>query len=566
MTSITTTSSPSDHTEHGQAEPGHGEHAEAPVVHTTAGAVRGVWRPGSAAFLGIPFAEAPVGERRFGAPVPHAPWPGIRDAVEFGATPQRRALQEVTIIPEPSIAGASTLNLNVFTPRPGDESAGLPVVVWIHGGGFVAGSPASPWYDGAAFNRDGVVTVNVSYRLGFDGFGFIEDAPLNRGVLDWILALEWVRDNIRAFGGDPARVTIAGQSAGGGAVLTLLAVPSAAHLFAGAISLSGPESSIALGEAQALGYRVAELGGVLPTRAGLSTLDESTLLELQNRVAALFAEPDTGGADDRAARADFDADLGAVVAADARASDGAPPQRSLEPNSLEPNSPEPNPLDAIARFATTGLRWVPIIDGELVPTTVEQAFANGSMAGKSVMLGCTDNEFNMILTAQAQALAAIAPVVALSAFGLPDGRAEAYVDAHSGLDTANMFGQFVTDTIFRSHTRQLGEALAAAGTPGWLYRFSWPTPTMGSAAHCIDVPFFFDCLDSERVDALVGANPPRSLASDVHGAAVRFIAAADPGWPRYEAGERSVRQFDAESKVLPDGFGDVAGFSAERVS
>ncbi len=99
------------------------------------------------------------------------------------------------------------------------------MLVYIHGGGFVAGSPASPWYDGAAFNRDGVVTVSVSYRLGFEGFGWIDGAPHNRGVLDWILALEWVRDNIAGFGGDPSRVTIAGQSAGGGAVLTLLGMP-----------------------------------------------------------------------------------------------------------------------------------------------------------------------------------------------------------------------------------------------------------------------------------------------------------------------------------------------------
>jgi para-nitrobenzyl esterase len=98
-------------------------------------------------------------------------------------------------------------------------------LVYIYGGGYVAGSQASPWYDGVAFNRDAVVTVPVSYRLGFDGFGWLPDAPSNRGILDCLLALEWVRDNISQFGGDPGRVTIAGQSAGGGAVMTLLTVP-----------------------------------------------------------------------------------------------------------------------------------------------------------------------------------------------------------------------------------------------------------------------------------------------------------------------------------------------------
>ena len=194
-------------------------------VDTRAGRVRGAWRdlPGSdvrsAAFLGIPFAKPPVGALRFAAPVPVEPWDGVRDALEFGATAQRGD-PGVTLIPEPSVPGESTLNVNVFTPAPGDASAALPVLVWIHGGGFFAGSPASPWYDGRSFNRDGVVTVTISYRLGFDGFGWIADAPANRGVRDWLLALEWVQDNIAAFGGDPGRVTIAGQSAGGGAVLT----------------------------------------------------------------------------------------------------------------------------------------------------------------------------------------------------------------------------------------------------------------------------------------------------------------------------------------------------------
>ena len=138
-----------------------GEHV---VVEIKAGAVRGFWRTDSAAFLGIPFAEPPYGDLRFLAPVPVSSWAGVRDALGYGPTAQRKALAEITTIPEPSIPGEDILNLNVFTPRPqaatGSEAA-LPVLVYIHGGGYVAGSPASPWYDGVAFNRDGIDRKSV---------------------------------------------------------------------------------------------------------------------------------------------------------------------------------------------------------------------------------------------------------------------------------------------------------------------------------------------------------------------------------------------------------------------
>ena len=108
----------------------------------------------------------------------------MRDATRYGATPSGRPFSDKTTIPEPSIPGEDTLNVNVFTPAPGDRDAHLPLFVWIHGGGYFAGSPASPWYDGRSFNREGVVTVTLSYRLGFDGFGWIDGAPQNRGILD----------------------------------------------------------------------------------------------------------------------------------------------------------------------------------------------------------------------------------------------------------------------------------------------------------------------------------------------------------------------------------------------
>ena len=135
------------------------------------------------------------------------------------------------------------------------------MLVWIHGGGFIAGSAASPWYVGEAFARDGVVTVTASYRLGFEGFGWVEGAVNNRAVRDWLAALEWVRENIAAFGGDPARVTIAGQSAGGAAVMQLLTMPAAQHLFRAVLAISPGDPSVSLARATRAAGKSRQRGG-----------------------------------------------------------------------------------------------------------------------------------------------------------------------------------------------------------------------------------------------------------------------------------------------------------------
>ncbi|RGE21964.1 carboxylesterase/lipase family protein [Leucobacter sp. wl10] len=321
----------------------------APVVRTSAGAVRGAWAyPGGlsgetvarvAAFRGIPYAEPPVGPLRFAPPQPRSPWEGSLDATAFGPTPQRGDAG-ITLIPEPSIPGDDTLSVNIWTPDP-DPAAALPVVVWIHGGGFISGSPTSPWYDGGAFARDGTVLVTLSYRLGFTGFGWIEGATPNRGVLDWICALRWVRDHIGAFGGDPGRVTIAGQSAGGSAVLTLLGAPGAAGLFHGAYAMSAAVADPSVEEARARGRRLARLAGVAPNLAGFSAVPEARILELQPRVTAPAA---------------------------------------------------PRLLRELHGLIRDGLMIGPVADGEIVPGGAVASAANGPSAGLPLVLGTADDE------------------------------------------------------------------------------------------------------------------------------------------------------------------------------
>ena len=261
------------------------------VVSTNAGLVRGSGER-IARFLGIPYAAAPFGPKRFAAPVPVTPWSGERDATEFGPTPPGAGLgaESTMIYPDPVIPGEDCLNLNVWTP---DVTDRLPVLVWFAGGANVLGSAAQPIFDGTTFARDGVVLVSVNHRLGVEGFAHLPDAPANRAVLDQIAALTWVRDNIADFGGDPNAVTIAGVSAGAGAVLTLLSLDTG--LFRGAIIQSG---LLALGhtpgDAALVTAEVARQAGVEPTAAGLRDVDPGRLAEIALAVSADPSMPGSG--------------------------------------------------------------------------------------------------------------------------------------------------------------------------------------------------------------------------------------------------------------------------------
>ena len=483
-----------------------------PEVRTSAGTVRGRWRPTtggrgnprSAAFLGIPFAEAPVGGLRFAAPVPKAPWEGVLDAIAFGATAQRGD-PGVTLIPEPSIEGDATLNVNVFTPSPerASKDAGLPVLVWIHGGGYFAGSPASPWYDGRNFNRDGVVTVSISYRLGFDGFGWIEDAPSNRGVRDWLLALEWVQQNIAAFGDDPSRVTIAGQSAGGGAVMTLLGMECAQRLFSGVYAISGALADVPAERAEEFGRALAETAGVAPTRAGWSSLSEERVLELQKQATA------------------------------------------LDPSALE-------------KFIDEGLPLGPAVDGELILCPTQQSFRDGIGADKPLVLGATDDEFSMAMTDAAKMLRWVPKGLLLGKLGVKKQARRAYLAANADVvaaGKARLAGRVLTDRMFRTAIVRIAQDRGAA--PTWVYRFAWPSGHFGFAEHCLDVPFFFDCLDGPAMEPLAGPNPPQALADEVHAAAAAFVLDGDPGWPAHDAKSRTARVFDVPSRDVPDAYTSV---------
>lgn len=459
-----------------------------PVVRTTAGAVRGRSHPGGYAFFGVPYAAPPFGPRRFAAPVPPEPWDGVRAATQFAPTaPQPE--QGFTIIPEPTIDGGDApdcLAVNVFTPDPG--AAGLPVLVWIHGGGFTNGTSSSPWYDGRSFLRDGVVVVSVGYRLGAEGFLHLPDAPANRAVLDWLAALEWVQANIAAFGGDPDRVTVAGQSAGGAACCTLAGLPRARGLFRAVIAMSG---SVALfrtsDEVRATAEAVAAHLGVAPTAAALAAVGPAQLVEAQ--VAA------TGG-------------------------------------------------DGMAGL----LPFAPHLDDELVTETPLDAITAGRTDHLVVVVGTTADEFVVALSTQELDDERLAR--RLARLGL-DGAGVAHYAATEGPNGAR-YGRALTDLMFTIPAVRVGEARAeraAAGrggavAPTFHYRFTWPSPWPGvGSVHCLDLPFAWDLLDAEGVGAMAGTEPPQGLADRMHRSWVGAIVDGDPGWPPFDAERRLGREF-----------------------
>jgi para-nitrobenzyl esterase len=210
-----------------------------PTVTVQGGVLEGSNLGGVTAFLGVPYAAAPFGENRMRAPQPVEPWTGTRSAAEYGPTVPKGDYPPPyqPLFPEVVIPGGECLNLNVWRPDP--SAGGLPVLVWIHGGSFMNGSGSVGEYDGRAFARDGVVCVTINYRMSAEGFLYLDDGVANLGLLDQVAALRWVQDNIAAFGGDPARVTVAGESAGAMSVTTLLSMPMTEGLFAQAIAQSG---------------------------------------------------------------------------------------------------------------------------------------------------------------------------------------------------------------------------------------------------------------------------------------------------------------------------------------
>lgn len=477
------------------------------VVHLQQGDVEGKSDHGVQAFLGIPYAAAPFGELRMKPPAPPVAWDGVRDATQYGPTVPKGDYppQYQPLLPEVTIAGDECLNLNIWTPDA--TASGLPVYVWIHGGSFMNGSGSVAQYAGASFARDGVVCVTINYRLGAEGFLYTEGETSNLGLLDQVAALEWVRDNIAAFGGDPAKVTVGGESAGAMSVTTLLSMPRAEGLFRSAIIESGagahtmsPQTGI-----RVLGY-LAEALGVPPTRAAIAAV---------------------------------------------------PPERVSEAAAALTNEVQTMPDPAKwGELVLSLLPFMPTVDGEVVPATPVESIARGQGADVSVLIGTNLEESRLFMVAPGVIGQIDEPtaLMGISAYGASAQDAYGlYGKERAGARPGDILAAIVTDWFFRIPAIRVAEARGAAKT--WMYRFDWRSTAFGGemgAAHAVEIPFAFDNLDTDGVVPLLGEAPPQKVATAMHDAWVRFITDAEPGWAPYDTEQRTTQIFGDEPRVEND--------------
>ncbi|MFC0037517.1 carboxylesterase/lipase family protein [Actinomadura rayongensis] len=455
---------------------------ESAVVRTAYGLVRGTLRDGVSSYLGIPYAAPPFGPNRFRPPQPPEPWDGVRDATAYGPTAPKPGYAGVfrTLLPDPDIPGDDCLNLNVWTPDPG--AAGLPVLVWIHGGAFRNGSGAVGVYDGSAFARDGVVCVTINYRLGVEGFAHLPGVPDNRGLRDQIAALEWVRDNIAAFGGDPARVTVAGESAGAMSVATLLSLDLG--LFRRAVAQSGA-AQIAQAPADALRVtaEIAARLGIPPTAEAFAALPPGKILPVQDAVGneiSMLPAPDRWG----------------------------------------------------PTTAASGIAFMPVLDGDVFPRRADEAIEAGAGRDVDVLVGHTRDEFNLYVVPNGLIDHITDDLFDLVTSGL--GVSADVLAAHSAAGTpGERLCAVVTDHMFRRPAHRLARGHAGRT---WMYEFAWPSPVHDlGACHALELGFVFDTLASPHGRPLTGDDPPQPLADAMHGAWVSFAADGDPGWAPYDA-------------------------------
>ncbi|MFE5522484.1 carboxylesterase/lipase family protein [Streptomyces virginiae] len=496
------------------------------VVDLAAGRLRGAIDGGVTVFRAVPYAAPPVGDLRWRPARPHAGWSGTRDAATDGPSAPQMYMEGG----DPVLGGHGSppfdedcLTLNVWTPAADD--ARRPVLVWIHGGGFVSGSGSLPGYSGRTFARDGdLVVVSINYRIG--PLGYLYPGENGDGVgddggdggeggnfwlTDQLAALRWVKENIAAFGGDPDCVTVAGQSGGAVSTAALAGHPRTEGLIRRVILQSPPFGLDLPGPAAYLERTAAYL-----ELAGAKDLAELRTVPWPELIAAgggLFAQT--------------------------------------------------------VRWGYWPTPFLPVIDEVTLTGHPAQALLGGAAAGIDVMIGWTREEANFGFALDEGYAAATREQVVdriAETFGseAAEGVYAAYERARPGARPADVLMDLITDELFRVPALRLAEARAEAGSPVWAYQFDLPTPAYEGrlgAAHCLELPFVFDNFDQwSHAPFLAGLAPAvrDGLAYAMHRAWIAFVRTGDPNhpdlprWRPYDTGTRTTMRFDSVVTALDD--------------
>jgi len=486
----------------------------APAVQTRYGKVEGqADSRGTMAFKGIPYAKPPVKDLRFKPPQPPQPWSGIYQAIMFG--PVAPQTEEDVASTGGQKQSEDCLYLNVWTR--GTTGKRRPVMVWIHGGGFTNGSGSEDWYNGATFaERGDVVVVTVNYRLGALGFLYLDRrggaayaGSGNLGMLDQVAALEWVRDNIASFGGDPGNVTVFGESAGGMSVCTLMGMPAAKGLFRRAIAESGAVSMVRGADyASRITDRFMARAGVSDV-SGLLSLSTDKIIEAQG--------------------------------------------------------------DLLSNEAASGTPLGPTIDGSVLTEPPLHAIANGSAAGVDFMSGTNMDEVRFWLMQVPQL--AIAPLQSAMAFmpelqqavgGNAQAIAASYGSRRPGATDGDVTIAITTDVMFRVPAIRIAEAQSALNARTYMYLFTWPSPVHDGilrSCHALELPFVWNVLHSSRSVELLGADPPQKLADAMQDSWLAFARTGDPNsendagapkWTAYDGSGRSTMILNVDPAMQND--------------
>ncbi|WP_153980421.1 carboxylesterase/lipase family protein [Paenibacillus xylanilyticus] len=470
-------------------------------VNTRYGTVEGEHLHGTSVWKGIPYAKPPVGELRFQAPIPPESWDGVREAKQFGPENiQPRHHQAEGIFGESPAESEDSLYLNIWAPEKESEHP-LPVMVWIHGGSFTSGAGSQPLYDGTHLVvRGDVIVVTINYRLG--PLGFMHMAPLgegfatNVGLLDQVAALQWVQDNIGAFGGDSGNVTVFGESAGSMSIAALMSMPAAKGLFHRAIMQSGASQFMPAEQAAEIRNGVLKVLGV--------TQDDLHKLK------------DTPAEQILAAGETVKKHSGAAMA----------------------------------------LLFQPVLDGVTLPQSPLEAVRAGAAEGIPVLIGTTLHEGALFIQPHVPYSEEIDMVQAVD-FMTPDLENRAAI-ADSYPKTADGQAQVMTDLFFWRSALQYATA-QQKHAPVWMYRFDWVMPEhplLRKSIHSIDIFFAFNTLHALKS---MNAEPDAAaaeLAGKVQDAWISFAKNGRPetagvNWPPYEE-NRATLIFNHEIELAHD--------------